>query len=138
MTRWIIPCNANYYDIVHAFENLSCIDWKQSRKIEVGDIVYIYVGRPIKAVMFKCRVNKVNLPAIEIDDSAFVIKGDAYENYGNYMELELLGKFNQSELSLERLSEHGLQGNVQGPRRMNDDLMKLFSEVEKEPVANHE
>ena len=137
MTRWIIPCNANYYDIVHAFENLSCIDWKQSRKIEVGDIVYIYVGRPIKAVMFKCRVNKVNLPAIEIDDSAFVIKGDAYENYGNYMELELLGKFNQSELSLERLSKHGLQGNVQGPRRMNDDLMKLFSEVEKEAVANH-
>ena len=53
------------------------------------------------------------------------------------MELELLGKFNQSELSLERLSKHGLQGNVQGPRRMNDDLMKLFSEVEKEAVANH-
>lgn len=130
MTTWIIPCNANYYDIVHAFENLKCIDWKQSRRIAVGDVVYIYVGRPIKAVMFKCRVNKVNLPAIEIDDSAFVIKGDAYENYGNYMELELLVKFSQNELHLERLSKHGLQGSVQGPRRTNDLLDKLFNEVE--------
>ena len=117
MTTWIIPCNVKYYDIIGAFEHLHRLNWKQSRKIEVGDEVYIYVGVPFKAIMFKCIVKKINLSEIEIDDSQFVIMGDKYLNYGNYMELELIQKFKEGQLKLEKLVENGLQGIVQGPRR---------------------
>ena len=126
MTTWIIPCNVKYYDIIGAFEQLHRLNWKQSRKIEVGDEVYIYVGVPFKAIMFKCIVKKINLPEIEIDDSQFVIMGDKYLNYGNYMELELIQKFKEGQLKLEKLVENGLQGSVQGPRRADESLLRLF------------
>ena len=62
MQNWIIPCNLKYYDVFGAFRDLKKLDWKQSNpKIEIGDIVYIYVGAPVKAIMFKCRVTKVGL-----------------------------------------------------------------------------
>ena len=100
MTTWIIPCNVNYYDIAGAFESLRCIDWKQSRMFEVEDVVYIYMGRPIKAITYKCRVNKVNLPFLEIDDSAFIIKSEVYENYGNY-----ISPYNQKSAPPNSLSD---------------------------------
>ena len=130
MADWIIPCNPKYYDVVGAFSNLSRINWKQSAKnIDVNDIVYIYVGRPLMAIKFKCKVNKVNLDAIEIDDGEFIIIGDNYMNYKNHMELELLTKY-EDELTLDKLRTHGLNGNVQGPRRLVGKL-KAFVETVK-------
>jgi 5-methylcytosine-specific restriction protein A len=129
MTTWIIPCNTKYYDVIGAFSSLPRIDWKQSSKIDVGDEVFVYVGRPYKAILFKCRVTKTNLPKTEIDDSAFVIDGENYLNYGNYMELELEKKFEENQLSLDVLIQNGLQGNVQGPRRPNESLQRLLDSV---------
>ena len=126
MADWIIPCNPQYYDVVGAFSNLSRIGWKQSAKnIDVNDIVYIYVGRPLMAIKFKCKVNKVNLDFIEIDDSEFIIIGDNYMNYKNHMELELLTQY-EDELTLEKLGAHGLNGNVQGPRRLVAELKEFI------------
>lgn len=121
MTQWIIPCNMKYYDIKGAFQALKRLDWKQSTpSIQVGDEVFIYVGNPVKAIKYRCKVNKVNLPSEEIDDSAFVLIGDPFENYGNYMELELLEEFDDNTYSLMVLKENGLKGNIQGPRRAGD------------------
>ena len=55
MTSWIVPCNLAYYDVAGAFANLPCVTWKQTRKVCVGDIVYIYVGKPISAIKYKAR-----------------------------------------------------------------------------------
>ncbi len=120
MEQWIIPCNVKYYDVVGAFKNLKRLDWKQSAKsIEVGDEVFIYVGKPISAIKYRCKVNKVNLDSAEIDDSNFVLDGEPYESYGNYMELELLEEFIDTKYSLDVLRDKGLKGNIQGPRRAN-------------------
>lgn len=120
MTQWIIPCNIKYYDVEGAFNKLKVLDWKQSNKsILVGDEVFIYVGAPIKAIKYKCRVNKVNLTSVEIDDSEFVLNGDPYEHYGNHMELELLEEYEDTRYSLEVLRSKGLKGQIQGPRRAN-------------------
>lgn len=129
MTDWIIPCNLKYYDVIGAFNKMSRIDWKQSAKnIAVGDIVYIYVGRPLMAIKFKCRVNKVNLDSVEIDDSEFIIIGDNYVNYGNHMELELITVYND-ELNLAELRTHGLNGNIQGSRRLTDELKEFINTI---------
>ena len=83
MQDWIIPCNPKFYDVEGAFSKLKLIDWKQSSKnIQVGDSVYIYIAKPIMAIRYKCKVNKVNLDCIEIDDSSFVVNGDPYISYG--------------------------------------------------------
>ena len=120
MEQWIIPCNVKYYDVKGAFKKLKCIDWKQSNKsIEIGDEVFIYIGTPISAIKYKCKVNKVNLNSIEIDDLEFVLNGEPYETYGNHMELELIEEFSDKKYSLGVLRAKGLKGNIQGPRRAN-------------------
>ena len=123
MERWIIPCNPKYYNVVGAFNKLNRIDWKQSIKsIAVGDEVYIYVAAPIKAIKYRCRVNKTNLSAIEIDDTDFVVNGGPYETYGNHMELELLEVYDDHKYSLEMLRVKGLKGSLQSPQKAKNLL----------------
>lgn len=130
MTEWIIPCNLKYYDVKGAFSKFKAIDWKQSAKnICVGDIVYIYVGKPISAIKYKCRVNKTNLSKVEIDDSEFVINGENYENYGNHMELELIREYADTELTRDMLVENGLKGNIQGPIRVDVLIRESINKV---------
>ena len=43
--------------------------------MDIGDIVYIYVGKPFSEIRFKCQITKINLEKIEIDDSEFIIDG---------------------------------------------------------------
>ena len=130
MTEWIIPCNLKDYDVKGAFSKFKAIDWKKSAKnICVGDIVYIYVGKPISAIKYKCRVNKTNLSKVEIDDSEFVINGENYENYGNHMELELIREYAGTELTRDMLVENGLKGNIQGPRRVDVLIQESINKV---------
>lgn len=122
MERWIIPCNPKYYDVVGAFNKLKTLDWKQSNKnIAVGDIVYIYVSAPTSAIKYQCKVNKVLLETIEIDDTEFMIKGDVYADYPAHMELELLKEYDD-EYTMVKLQENGMLGRLQGPRRIKGEL----------------
>lgn len=90
MTEWIITCNTDAYDVAAAFDKLKMLDWKQSTSIEVGDIVYIYVGAPVGAIAYKCEVVKTEQPEPLIDDSEFILESSNYSGYGRYMRLQLL------------------------------------------------
>ena len=51
MNKWIIPCNIKKYNVDGAFSELDELEWAQGRnKVEVGDIVFIYVGMPVQAI----------------------------------------------------------------------------------------
>ena len=130
MTEWIITCNINVYNVEGAFDKLDTIDWKQSTYVEKGDIVYIYVGAPMSAIRYKCEAMEVELPAATIDDSEFVLDGSSYENYGRYMRLHLLDKYDNPLMGRSKLIENGLK-TVQGPSKVNSQLSAyLFSVVE--------
>src|SRR5699024_11940603 len=94
MTNWVISCNLNHYNVIDAFKKLNTLHWKQSTNVQAGDIVFIYVTNPIGAIKFKTKVNKVDLPYVEIDDQEFIIDGTNYEHHNRYMELELLRTYN--------------------------------------------
>lgn len=128
MQKWVITCNLNYYDVVGAFKANTSINWKQSVDIKVGDIVYIYAGKPVSAIMFETKAVKVNLPAVTIDDHEFVIDDSNYGTYGRYMELELLRSFNPSQLQLSGLKKGGLK-SVQGPSRVTSELESFIDET---------
>ena len=121
MQQWIIPCNINLYDVIGAFGKMRCIDWKQSNhSISAGDEVFIYVGKPISSILYKCKVNRANFNNPKNDDSEFVLNGEIYQNYGNYMELELIEKFDAFQFHIDVLLSNGLKGRIQGPRRVNE------------------
>ena len=131
-TQWIIPCNIQFYDVIGAFNQFNVIDWKQSKqltKAKKGDIVYIYISSPVRSIKYQCLINEVNKSNTTIDDSEFVIKGENYINYGNYMELELLNELNDEKLDFTSLQENGLNGNVQGPFPLKGDFKKYVKEI---------
>ena len=129
MAEWKVPCNPKFYKVDDAFKALKKLDWKQaSNKMKIGDIVYIYVSKPVMAIRYKCKINKVDLKEIEIDDSAFVINGDSYSTYPIHMELEFLQEYTD-ELTMKILSQHGIKGNIQGVRRVIGELHQYIESI---------
>lgn len=128
MTEWVITCNTKAYDVVGAFKKLDMVDWKQSTNVEVGDIIYIYVGAQIRALAYKCEAIKVELSEDLIDDTEFVLDDSSYGNYGRYMRLHLLESYDDLRLGYSLLKENGLK-TVQGPSKVTGELSKYLSKV---------
>ena len=128
MADWIIPCNPEYYDIFSAFEKLNSVDWRQSTKsIVSGDNVYIYVGKPVQAIAYRCRVMEAMIPSSRADFSdAEFEKGDSLEPYAQYMRLKPERKIPLNALTFDIMRKAGLRGNIQGPRLLPDELKSLF------------
>ena len=120
----ILPCDVKKtYKVIEAFAKLPRLDWKQSGKQEAGDLVFIYLTKPYQAIRYICRVTKVSLPEVKIDDSEFVVDGTNYESSIEHMELELV---RACDVSLKELRAHGLKGNLQGPYPVTDELYQFI------------
>ena len=118
--EWVIPCNEKYYDHRGAFANLNTIDWRQSTKVEVGDYVYIYVGRPTSSLMYKCEAIAVDIENPSNDDAIYNKGG--LNNAGRYMRLKLIESYPEGKYKREDLLENGLK-TVQGPTKATPELI---------------
>ncbi len=115
--EWIIPANPKYYDIEHAFDNTDEIDWKQGAGIIKGDTVFIYVGSPVSAVLYKCRVTEVDIP-YEYEDKNLKITA--------LMKIKLQKRYEQDEFTFDRLkNEYGIYA-VRGPRGIPNSLSEAL------------
>ena len=135
--NWIIPCNPRYFDIVGAYEALRTIDWRQwVKNIEPGDIVYIYVGKPFQAIMYKTRVVMTDIPWENVDtsDEPFSLEDSGSDNPDHCMRLELIKKYPSTALTFEKLRRHGFKGNLQGQRRTGEVIQSIIDEYESSCV----
>lgn len=128
VTEWIISGNPEQYNVVDAFHNLHRVDWAQKANMTAGDIVYIYVSGNVKAIKFKCRVNKADLDESDIDDREYDLSGQFDGTAGRYMELELLEEYVGDEYSREELMKHGFR-SPQGPIRMPESVKQYLESI---------
>ncbi|MCR5625784.1 MAG: MmcQ/YjbR family DNA-binding protein [Lachnospiraceae bacterium] len=111
--EWLIPANPAYYDIVHAFDDKKEIDWKQGNGIKTGDTIYMYVGSPISAIMYKCTVIKTDIP-YDYKDENLTIKA--------LMRIKLKKRYKPDKFTFDVLkSEYGIYA-VRGPRGIPGSL----------------
>lgn len=130
VTEWFVSGDPTRYDVVGAFNELNKVDWKQSTNVAVGDIVYIYVSKGVQAVRYKCKVNKVDLPTPEIDDSKFNLSGEFDGSYGRYMEIELIKELKGDLFSKVALEKHGF-ASPQSPVRVIPQVKEYLDLVQK-------
>ena len=105
--EWLIPSNPKYYDSVHAFDHRDEIDWKQGSGIKVGDAVFLYVGAPVSAILFKCVVTKTDIPYEFRREGLTITK---------LMRIRLLQRYDPARFTFEVLNrEYGIFA-VRGPR----------------------
>lgn len=115
--EWIIPANPKYYDIIHAFDETDVIDWKQGAGIKKGDTVFMYVGAPVSAVMYKCRVLETGIP-YEFEHKYITIKA--------LMKIRLQKRYPPDRFTFEVLqSEYGIYA-VRGPRGIPNSLSEAL------------
>lgn len=123
--NWLISANGKMYNHIAAFDVFGYIDWRQTAKYEVGDIVYIYSTKPHMKVMFKTVVEKVDMLFEEItDDKKYWYEIEEYEKSisGKYARLKLIEKVDSEKLSLYSLKENGLKAAPQGPMKVKEQL----------------
>ena len=115
ISYWIISSDPNKFDVEKAFEEDNSVEWDRGRYtgINKDDIVYIYISKPVQAMKFKTKVANV----IE-----------------NTMVLKLVKRLNPEKFSLNRLQEHGLNGNVQGKITITGELFEYIKQQEQEPL----
>lgn len=120
---WIIPANPKYYDVIQAFEKKEIIDWKQSSDIRVGDMIYMYVGAPYSALMYKCKAVEVDIP-YRFESDHLTIK--------KLMKIQLLNKYEPDYMTFDRMKrEYGIYA-VRGPRSMPNSLKQELNAYEGE------
>ena len=115
--EWIVPANPKYYDIESAFKHNKIINWKQSSDVKIGDIVYIYVGSPVSALLYKCKVLKNNIP-YSYSDSNVKMK--------YIMKIELLEEYSKELFPFSILKEYGVRA-VRGPRYITHELVDYIN-----------
>ena len=113
---WIVPANPKYYDIETAFTLSKDVIWKQSSKINKGDIVYMYVGAPVSAVKYMCEVKEVNIPYSYADKNVSM----AY-----IMRMDVLKDYEDGVCGFSKLQELGIKA-VRGPRTVTEDFLKYM------------
>ena len=117
--EWIIPSNPKYYDSVHAFDHTDEINWKQGRGIKEGDVVYMYIGAPVSAIVYKCVVTKTDIPWEYTKDRLSIF---------SLMKIRLLKRYDPERFTFERLgAEYDIHA-VRGPRGIP---MKLSEALNK-------
>jgi len=111
--EWLIPSNPKYYDIISAFNASDIIDWKQGAGVKKDDTVFMYVGSPVSAILYKCRVIEMDIP-YDFRTEGLTIK--------KLMKIKLLKRYSPDEFTFERLkSEFGIFA-VRGPRGVPNSL----------------
>jgi predicted DNA-binding protein (MmcQ/YjbR family) len=115
--EWVIPANPKYYDIVHAFDEADEINWKQGSGIKTGDTVFMYVGSPVSAILYKCKVTETDIPYSYQDDN-LTIKA--------LMKIKLITRYKSDKFTFEVLNdEYGIYA-VRGPRGIPNSLSEAL------------
>lgn len=113
--EWLVPANPKYYDIEHAFDNASVIDWKQSGSAKAGDIIYMYAAAPISAIIYKCKVEEADIPYNYKDEKLTISR---------LMRIKLLRRYAPDKFTFDVLkNDYGIFA-VRGPRGIPDSLSR--------------
>ena len=119
--NWLIPAAVAYADPMHFWDDGDVITWTQSSRVQPGDLVFIYAGVPIGAILYRTRAIETDLPAGERMREDFAS--------GKMMRLELEKSYGTEKFSRTYLTEqYGIRA-VRGPRYVPD---KLFRELMKD------
>ena len=109
---WLIPANPKFFDIIKAFQEQDIITWKQSSNINVGDLVYIYVGSPYSAILYQCEAIEVDIPYQYKDKNL---------SMSRIMKIQKIKEYPKDQYTFDVLNDYGIRA-IRGPRSMPKEL----------------
>ena len=114
---FIIPSNPRYYDIAAEFAKSDHQVWKQGKGIKKGDTVYIYVGSPYSAILYRCTVTETDIP--------FEYTGEV--KIDSLMKITVTARYDKDKCPLSVMKKYGVT-TVRGVRFMPESLEEFLRE----------
>ena len=116
---WILSVSPTYYDVEQLFTQEEEV-WKQSnRKIRPGDTIYMYIGAPVSAILYECRVMETDIPYSYDDGSVSV---------NRVMRLKQIREFDRDQVTVSKMKKHGIQ-SVHGCRSVTGEFLDFIRKV---------
>ncbi|MEW1950963.1 HNH endonuclease [Pseudarthrobacter sp902506025] len=140
MAVWIIASDYATYRSDDAFRALEEVDWSETPTAHIapGDVVYLYITRPISAIGVKCYVKVVGLPEPKIDDREFWVDEQRLLERikgRTWMRLKRVTVYSdeqRAQLKGAVLERYGLRGGyVQGRQHATAELLEYIESVEQ-------
>ena len=125
----VTSCNPQKFDINAHFEQDKTILWRETKACCIGDVVYVYVGRPESYLKYKCKVVDANIPPEKIDSDYYSKQKQSSRTKNKpYMRLVLIKELLRDGLALPDLLEHGLK-TVQCTTEAGTELCDYLNEI---------
>lgn len=116
--EWLIPANPKYFDVIDAFNKNDEIIWKQSSDVKKGETLYLYVGAPYSAILYKCQITATDIPYKYADANLKITR---------VMKIKKLKQYDKLLATFKVLKQFGLKA-IRGPRFMPDTLSKWLNQ----------
>ena len=127
-TSWLVSCNVQAFDVVEHLKNNEAFVIKRTRPVSKGDIVYLYVGRPYKRVMYICRAVDDCVSAEKLEKNSYAKVDKCPNAAARYMELSVEKTLKTTELNYQNLRDHGV-GQLQNPSRISTRTERYLQSV---------
>lgn len=127
MKYWIVPSNAEKFNLDKLLKDHDTVSWRSMNKFEVDDVVFIYTSSPVMRITYKMVVAKINVSKPDFDETPYW--GEKYQKIKK-------GKFSRSifqleyaisennDLTYKSLVAHGLKGVIQSNRTVSGPLLQ--------------
>lgn len=132
MDTWIFIANPKRFRMNDYLADYGFVEYLQKNKVEVGDVVYLYMTAPYSRIEYKLYVERMNIPLKEsVDDSAYSLRKHPLEDKPTdlVVRLRLLERVIDPGLNLSCLYEHGLTGSMQTNKRANKELVEYITKI---------
>ncbi len=126
MANWIFIANPNHFRMDKCLLECGFVEYIQRNKVCVNDIVYLYSTSPIKRVEYKMIVERTDIPLKEAyDDWRFSLKANPRRHGDSalFFRLRLIKSVTTPKLGLDELRKHGLISSMQGPFKIEGELL---------------
>ncbi|MBQ9328071.1 MAG: MmcQ/YjbR family DNA-binding protein [Solobacterium sp.] len=120
--EWILPANPSMYDLNSHFRRQKEILWHQPFSASAGDTVYIYLGKPVSAIVYQTVVLEAGLP----------VPSSWGGRYKKAMRLKLVKRYPEELLTMNVLRTFGVR-SMHGAKKVTLELKKVIdslSEIE--------
>ena len=126
MANWIFISNPKHFDMARCLSECGFVEYNQRNKVCVNDIVFLYSTAPIKRIEYKMIVERTDIPREEFyDDRRFSLSANprSFCESKSCFRLRLLKAISTPTLALNKLREHGLTSSMQGPMKVDGQLL---------------
>jgi 5-methylcytosine-specific restriction protein A len=122
--NWIFIESLQHFRLHDFIRDYGFVEFRQKDKVQVGDIVYLYITAPYKRVEYKMVVERINISSHDaFDDRAYSLlnKPTTLLESDKVVRLKYVDRVQTNDLSYQKLREHGFAMTMQTNRLLNEE-----------------